>query len=189
MAEVLTVKENQRVRLTKKMLKNSLIRLLKNHSIHKISVIEICGDAQINRTTFYKYYGSQFDLLGDMENDLLEEIKRHLSAGEDTTDMLPQITQIARYINDNIDLCRILLTNNVDPDFPEQLLNLPRIRQIVAKSMATYNKDSLEYLFRFIIDGGFAVFRLWICKENREPPEDIAKLIYDVVMKLYNSKN
>jgi AcrR family transcriptional regulator len=52
----------------KKLLKDSLIRLLQQGSIHRISVREICDRAGINRTTFYKYYGSQYDLLGDMEN-------------------------------------------------------------------------------------------------------------------------
>ena len=60
--------ENQRVRLSKQMLRSSLIEILGEKSIHKVSIREICDRAQINRTTFYKYYGSQYDLLLDMEN-------------------------------------------------------------------------------------------------------------------------
>ena len=45
--------ENQRIRLSKTMLKNALIRLLANKSIDKITVYELCAEAQINRTTFY----------------------------------------------------------------------------------------------------------------------------------------
>ena len=62
--------ENQRIRLSKTMLKNALIELLKTKNIEKISIYELCGQAQINRTTFYKYYGSQYDLLADIENDV-----------------------------------------------------------------------------------------------------------------------
>ena len=59
--------ENQRIRLSKAMLKNALMRLLKEKPIEKISIYELCAAAQINRTTFYKYYGSQYELLADTE--------------------------------------------------------------------------------------------------------------------------
>ncbi len=66
--------ENQRIRLSKQLLRNALISLLEEKSINKISVREICETAEINRTTFYKYYGSQYDLLEDIENILLDEL-------------------------------------------------------------------------------------------------------------------
>ena len=54
--------ENQRIRITKRMLREALIRLLGKKPIEKIRVQELCQEAQINRTTFYKYYGNQYDL-------------------------------------------------------------------------------------------------------------------------------
>lgn len=66
--------ENQRVRLSKKMLKDALVDLLQEKPLSKISVLEICESAQINRTTFYKYYGSQLDLLNDIESDFLSRM-------------------------------------------------------------------------------------------------------------------
>ncbi len=59
-------KESQRVRLTRRLLKESLFELLKNKSISKISVSELCVKAGINRTTFYAHYGSQYDVLQDI---------------------------------------------------------------------------------------------------------------------------
>ena len=55
--------ENQRVYLSKKLLENALISLLKQKSLYKISIRELCEVASINRSTFYKYFSSQFDLL------------------------------------------------------------------------------------------------------------------------------
>ena len=55
--------ENQRVYLSKKLLENALINLLKQKSLYKISIRELCEVASINRSTFYKYFSSQFDLL------------------------------------------------------------------------------------------------------------------------------
>ena len=61
-------KEDRRVRVTKRMLKDALIELLKTKDIYHISIRELCETADVNRTTFYKYYGNQFDLLADMED-------------------------------------------------------------------------------------------------------------------------
>ena len=55
-------KEDRRVIMTKKLLKNALIVLLKEKDIYHISIRELCALADINRSTFYKYYGSQYDL-------------------------------------------------------------------------------------------------------------------------------
>ena len=45
--------ENQRIRLTKTLLKNALLVLLGKKPIERIAVSEICAKAQVNRTTFY----------------------------------------------------------------------------------------------------------------------------------------
>ncbi len=53
-------KEDRRIRMTKRMLKDALIELLKKKDIYHVSIRELCEAADVNRTTFYKYYGSQF---------------------------------------------------------------------------------------------------------------------------------
>ena len=71
--------ENQRVRLSKMLLKNALIKLLKEKPLEKITIYELCAEAQLNRVTFYKYYGSQYDLLTDIENDCFRKLEEILS--------------------------------------------------------------------------------------------------------------
>ncbi len=65
--------------MTKKILKNSLLELLEQQDIQKISIRSLCELADLNRSTFYKYYGSQYDLLKEMENDLLNQIEMVVS--------------------------------------------------------------------------------------------------------------
>ena len=48
-------RENQRVMLTRRLIKESLTGLLAEESIHKISIRALCERAGINRSTFYKY--------------------------------------------------------------------------------------------------------------------------------------
>ena len=61
-------KENQRVHISKMMLKNALLALLEKKPLERITVYEICQIAEINRTTFYKYYGNETDSAADIEH-------------------------------------------------------------------------------------------------------------------------
>lgn len=179
--------ENQRIRISKRLLKESLIRLLHKKNIHKISVTEICNEAEINRSTFYKYYGSQFDLLQDMEKDIFTEIERSFSEGNDYfVDLgLKQLTNIITFIDDNLELCRILVNNNVDPRFPEKLIDIFRVRQALSQLLPEYSEEKLSYIFTFIVNGGYAIVKDWINKEHRESPQEIAVLITDLASKLF----
>ena len=57
------MKTDARVRYTKMVIKQCFFRLIRQKSISKITVKEICEFAQINRSTFYKYYADPYDLL------------------------------------------------------------------------------------------------------------------------------
>ena len=46
------MKENQRIAVTKRMLQEGLLRLLRTQPIDKIKVTELCEESGINRATF-----------------------------------------------------------------------------------------------------------------------------------------
>ena len=49
-------RSDRRVRYTKTVLKQSLLELMKDRPIGKITVTEICRLADVNRNTFYAHY-------------------------------------------------------------------------------------------------------------------------------------
>ena len=178
------MKENQRVRLTKKLLQDSLVKLLASKSIHKISVREICDNAEINRTTFYKYYISQYDLLKEMEEQVLSQIDGFLSADRDRPDYDMQIiSQIATYLQDNVALCKLLINNTVNSEFMERLFRLPMIRRLLDEQLGKDNEAELEYAYQFVVNGGFSIIKTWINKAERESPDRIAAILVDMVYK------
>ena len=105
--------ENQRIRLTKKMLKSALIKLLESKPIEKVTVYELCAEAQINRTTFYKYYGSQHDLMADIQADFLAELENSLRE----TDRPLSLLMILTYIGTHRATCIVLMNNALNDGF------------------------------------------------------------------------
>lgn len=178
--------ENQRVRLTKQLLRESLIDLLAEKSIHKISVREVCEKAQVNRTTFYKYYGSPYDLLIDIEDTVLAQIETWLSVEDNRVmDDLRRLTKIAAFMNENLALCRLLINNTVDSKFAERLLKLPKIQNMLGEQLVgEYQNEEIDYMYQFVVNGGYFMMKTWINKDAREAPEKIAALLLNSVGKI-----
>lgn len=167
-------KMNQRIRLTKQLLKSSLMNLLETQCIQKIAVKNICEHAGINRSTFYKYYGSQFDLLREIEHDAVQNVISILeSHPKEKADAL---SEICCYLDQNELFVRPLITN--DSEFVKMIFSHPTIRQEIRRSLEPhYDAAQREYIFDFIACGSARIIQIWINKKNRESPEEIARLL------------
>lgn len=174
-------RENQRVMLTKRLLKDNLIRLLTERDIYQISIRELCDAAEINRSTFYRYYGSQFDLLREMESDMLGRINAMLQDRESKESALT-LTSICAYLEENISLCRLLINNNIDPEFSNRLFQMEPIQRSLLNALQNaYRADELPFVSTFVTNGCFRLIQKWINQDDREPPEKIALLVTNLV--------
>ena len=175
-------KEDRRVSMTKKMLKETLTEMLREMDIYHISIRELCQRADINRSTFYKYYGNQFDLLADMENDLLVFLSKTITEFADSPGII--IENSCRYLEQHVEFGRLIINNNVDPLFPQKLFSLAAIRDVIRKEYPDQQDAGVqEYIFNYIIYGAYRVICLWLNKEQREPPEQIALLLTRFIRK------
>jgi len=169
-------KENRRVILTKRMLKDALIELLREKDIYHISIRELCEGADVNRTTFYKYYDNQFALLTDMESDIITFINKTVTKNQ--ANIETTIKVLCEYLENNLEFARLLINNNIDPSFPEKLFSLAAIKDSFRKnSFGNYDPVEMEYLFNFIAYGAFRIICMWLNREERESPEKLAAMI------------
>lgn len=169
--------ENQRIRISKQLLKDALIDILQEKNIKKITVFELCGRAQINRTTFYKYYGSPYDLLEEIENDVFSKLEEYLEfSGKPEVDKL---TRTFEYLEEDRKKCRLLINNAAtDEDFAEKLFAQPMLKVLMDQTMpGNFQKREIEYIRTFMYQGGYAVIKRWINSEERETPQEMANLV------------
>ena len=62
----MTRKNDLRVIKTKKILFDTLLKLMKQKNSEKIKISDICEEALINRSTFYAHYEDKYELLIDL---------------------------------------------------------------------------------------------------------------------------
>lgn len=175
-------KENQRVRLTKQLLKNSLLELSKAKPLNKISISELCQQAGINRSTFYVHYGSQYDVLSDMEDDLIAgledalhkaQLKKTLTIGE-------QIEALCKYLKENENVAKFIFTyNDSGSAFAHKLFHV-RFDELPANTLQNYQDEEKALITTLFINGIYHVIRRWLTEDFQMSPKSLGKLGEDV---------
>lgn len=66
-------KKDIRIIKTERAIKSSFLKLIEDNSISKVTVKDIIREAEINRSTFYAHYEDKYDLLYQIEQELLEK--------------------------------------------------------------------------------------------------------------------
>ncbi len=150
------MKTDKRIRYTKMFLKQSLIKLMKEKPISRITIKELCEEAEINRATFYAHYKDQYDLLEQTEQELIDEVNRCIDslAEYPNENRLRQVTwEIIKMIDENLESVRVLWGKNGDMKLQEdmaQIFHDQFIKLLPQKSHL--NKFENEFIYIYAIN-------------------------------------
>lgn len=179
-------KLDRRIIYTKKIIKEVFLELLKQKPINKITVKELCENADINRATFYSHYKDLFDLLSKIEhetNSYLNELIDNLHI-DDNNHLL-----LIKFIAENCEFYLAYFNNNLSGSAMEETLSLSQkkfIRQWTNdnSSLDTYKA---EYLFEFINSSFLCIVKKWLQNGMKESPEEISTLINTLITGAVNA--
>lgn len=173
-------RENRRVALTKRYVRESLLAILRDKSLHKVSIRELCERAGINRSTFYNHYGSQYDVLDEMARDYLVSIERTIAAADmrDRQSVVQRVTLVLRYMRDNLALSRMLINNQLDGTFSERLFSLPKVGEMLEEALRDVESETeRRAVVLFAIHGSYRLLQEWINAEEQTAAREEAELI------------
>ncbi len=98
-------KEDLRIVRTRKLLSNTLLDLMQEESIEKISVIDLCNKAMINRATFYAHFEDKYHLLNfaldELKDTLYESFTRENKFSDPYETLRAILTMGADFVFDN----------------------------------------------------------------------------------------
>ncbi|MGM9858727.1 MAG: TetR/AcrR family transcriptional regulator [Bacilli bacterium] len=180
------MKNNQRIRITKELIYTAFLELLKKNNIHQITIRELCDKAGINRTTFYNHYGSQYDVLSEIEKNYLEEIANTLEEAniENKDSVKCKVSLVLQFMQNNLELSKMLINNNVENNFAEHLFMLPKIEVMLNQSLSNiYDAKIKSTIISFSIYGSYKILQDWLNDANRVSPEKEAELILSLARK------
>ena len=180
MAEELK-KEDRRVRRTKKLLTQALTKLLEKKQVNEITVKELTDLADMNRGTFYLYYKDIYDMLEKIEDEMfqkLDVIAQTHEHGDITQEVKPILLDLFRFIGENQEMCRILLSPNGDINFLHRLYEAirERIREIWADQVEAVSEKEFDYRYSFVVFGCAGMIRAWVNRNCQETDLQMAEL-------------
>lgn len=173
----MAAKANQRVRLTKQLLKSSLIHLMHTKSISNITIKEICELAELNRSTFYLHYTDQFQLLEEIESEILGKMNDYLKNVYTDANILSYLEKYLRYIHENGDIFKTLLCSYVNMDF-QKAMNEQTMIYLKEQILAVYSGPEANYISCFLMQGSGHIIRSWILSGFDITEKQLAEIIY-----------
>lgn len=172
---------DRRVRYTKKVIQDSIVRLLSEKEISRITVKEICEGADVNRATFYAHYADAYDLMTKIQEELLENVHVYLADGmkHDTMSIsLEMVEKIFIYIQENAKLCRLLLSERGDLTFQKRVLKLAyELNMEVVTRDGRISKEDAEFVYAFTLTGCVGAIQKWLNDDMKKSPQYMARMI------------
>lgn len=158
-------KQPQITEQTKSNLRNAFWTLYTHKPLEKISIREIADLAGYNRGTFYLYYKDVYDILEQIEADLLNVASGILLEGtaDGTIDFSRQMSSIIEMSHTYAPYYSVLMSDRGDPKFVSRFKDLLRpILDRVLFGKEKYDKPQQEYLSEFYISGIMGALAKWV---------------------------
>lgn len=170
------IKNNRRTQYTINVIEESLIALLKDHPLEKITVAEVCREADVNRGTFYRYFVNIMDCFKTVQKDFFTELAENNQLFDEKSPEQFLIGLLQTFQNNDI-LMRSLLTNQSTDILQKFLKNIRTIDKIDPSK--TNHQDLYE--MDFYANGIVSVVKRWLLLKTPESPEKLAKIILSIV--------
>lgn len=185
-------KEPKNVTRSKRIIKNALLELLEKKNPHEIKIIELTNLADINRGTFYAHYNNIFDVISEIENDMLDDFFHPLEATiASYEDSLLILKKLLEFIYENKKKYQQDCKRNIFPLLTQKCK--ARVYQILlGKSTDKYSPE-FELVNRikisYFVSGYMGLIDDWTNDEfSGVTPEDLHPIMVDFLNELHFEK-
>lgn len=181
------IKEDRRIRRTKKLLKQALAQLMDEKDFKDITVKDITERADLNRGTFYLHYTDTYDILNKIEDEILGNIQNMIDQNIEKTNasdsVIPALKLIAEYIMENADICRCLINNKASVDFIDKFQNLiyDNCSDIIKRRHNVKNSRQNEFYLSFITLGIIGMVKKWLDTKPMASAEEIVVFVDQIM--------
>lgn len=176
-------KIDRRIRKTKQVLLKSLTKLMYEKKISDITVKELTDLADVNRSTFYLYYKDIFDMLEQIETEMLADFsiafEKLRNEGTNYENLLAFFTYLFEFVQKNAEMSAILLGPDGDYAFIE------KFKDAIIESKPpfddTVSKIKIHYLRPFLISGCIGIIQQWLKDDMNISPKDMALIVIEMI--------
>lgn len=172
---------DRRVLKTKRAIRNAFAKLMVEKDINDITVMELSETADINRKTFYNYYSGVYQVVEDIENDIISSYERLLGDVQFRESMNAPYQLFERFsqlINMDPEFFGYLLTMNGNIALITRIMTLikDKTREKMTSQLAIEDYKA-DIMIDFVLSGMLSVYQHWFSSDRSVPPEEVAQII------------
>lgn len=173
----MNVKNNSRYKLSSEKIETTFLSLILNHKYEDITITQICETANINRSTFYSHYDDINDLTIKIEAKFAKSMASIFNYGERQTH--EAMVEMFTFIKENKYFYKAFL-NIPYITLAETSIKSTILTNVKEKRAISINNDiELFYRANFFGAGIKEICRLWIERDCKESPEEMALILYN----------
>ncbi|MEJ6348546.1 TetR/AcrR family transcriptional regulator [Holzapfeliella sp. He02] len=173
---------------TDRIIRRAFLRVLKTKSFDFVTVSDIVKEANIHRSSFYRYFDDKYQLaeciekeiMGYMRSERLKWMDKHpkttLADPEAMAQLFKSIDFFAPAIN-------ILLSPNGDPSFEVRLRNAMFKNFFKNSKFDDVEDDKIELMKLFSINTIIETYKYWTSPHRKLTAEELAEMLSDMYKK------
>ncbi|MFK0522044.1 TetR/AcrR family transcriptional regulator [Paenibacillus illinoisensis] len=182
------MKSDHRINYTKHVLQQSLLELLEEKPLNKITIKELCMKSNISRATFYAHYVDIYALITEIEKHIfssfqLEEFLLNLDNDSFPTSL--NLANILSLVKSHATFYKIFFNHHMhDGYMSKALVQLQsKITSYWVKKNIYSDQITADYAFVFCKNGVLAVIKEWLNKDAllQETPQATSEVINEIL--------
>lgn len=173
----MNTKNNLRYKISSEKIETAFLTLILNHKYENITISDICKQANVNRSTFYCHYDDINDLIIKIEGKFANSMAGIFNFGERQTH--EAFVEMFTFVKENKYFYKAFL------NIPYTTIAETKTKTDVLKNISENtnidksNNIGLFYRASFFGAGIKEICRLWLERDCKENPEQMAKLLLE----------
>lgn len=171
-------KSDLRVIKTKRAIHTAFAELLTEKNMDEITVTDIASRAMINRKTFYNNYRGIYELMDELENEVIRTFDTAMQEVDFVENPYAVFMKLTEIINSDMDFYGALLRSGRNAGLTHKIrLTLQQKAQEWFESRVELPPERLAVIMDYAVSGMVAVYQSWFNSERRQPLEEVSGIV------------
>lgn len=171
-------KSDLRVMKTKRAIHTAFAELLTEKNMDDITVTDIASHAMINRKTFYNNYRGVYELVDELENEVIRTFETAMQGIDFIENPYAVFVKLTEIINSDMDFYGALLRSSRNAGLAHKIRQtLQQKAQDLFASRVDMPPDQMEVMMNYSISGIVAVYQSWFNSERRQLIEEVSDIV------------
>lgn len=184
------IRVDRRILKTKKAIRNAFAELLSEKELNSITVTDITNKADINRKTFYNYYKGIYQIIDEIENELIsifDEAINDIDVRVAMQNPQPIFEKLTAIINSDIEFYGYLMKGCGNISLITKISELLKGKvRIAFNEQISIPESKLNLIVNFSINGMISAYQEWFNSDKNYPLDKFSNDVGTIIFKGIN---